>query len=751
MKFHFVFIILLTVNVMFAQPGKDGAQTVSGNNVLNKYSPVTSNINAGSSSISVLAQSNSLGLCPGDLIMVYQAQGATISSTNNIGYGAITAYNNAGLYEFVYVQSVNANVITTASNLLNNYTVGGMTQVIKVPQYTTLTVNAGANVISKAWKDTIVSSVIYRMGGIVCIHAANIINNGTIHTNGAGFRGGQLDMINQSQYTNNITGYVSNINYYGGEKGEGIAGYQPEYDLLGGRYGRGAPANGGGGGNAWNSGGGGGANANNNNAWTGQGIMIVDAFNPLAAWQLDPGYVANANSLTNSSGGGRGGYSNSYQNQNATVTPLGDPLWWLDNRHEVGGLGGRPLTNINYTNRIYMGGGGGAGDENDGNSSNGGSGGGIIYLIATNAISGTGIISSNGSNGGNTVGNGYDGPSGAGAGGSIVILSTVISSNQNIQANGGDGGNQFILNSEAEGPGGGGGGGFVALSTPAVIASVTGGINGNTNSSSLTEFPSNGATTGAAGQTVPANNSFISFNASAILNASSNAPICAGNVLNLSAGTINGAVYSWMGPNSYSAGQQNPSIVNAQQNMSGAYIVSASLPGCMAITNTVNVIVNPGVNLSVTSSTLICQGQGAVLSASGASNYLWSNGSTSSSISVSPASSTNYTVTGSSAGCGSASAIITVQVSDCTGIDEQNEKENLVNIYPVPASGNITVELSTNNVFDLVVYNTVGQVILNQKNNQGRAVIDSKNYSPGLYFAVISVNSASILKRIIIE
>jgi hypothetical protein len=47
---------------------------------------------------------------------------------------------------------------------------------------------------------------------------------------------------------------------------------------LGGRYGRGAPANGGGGGNSHNAGGGGGANGNNNNGntWHGQGVMSGD-------------------------------------------------------------------------------------------------------------------------------------------------------------------------------------------------------------------------------------------------------------------------------------------------------------------------------------------------------------------------------------------------------------------------------------------------------------------------------------------
>ena len=67
-----------------------------------------------------------------------------------------------------------------------------------------------------------------------------------------------------------------------------------------------------------------------------------------------------------------------------------------------------------------------------------------------------------------------------------------------ITANGGTGGNQLITSDENEGPGGGGGGGHIrSTGTPTV--SVTGGNNGTTTSTAVTEFISNGATRGATG------------------------------------------------------------------------------------------------------------------------------------------------------------------------------------------------------------------------------------------------------------
>jgi hypothetical protein len=673
-------LCLFIITKTYSQPGKNGAYTATANTILNKYSPVVSNIAAGSTNITVVAQAALLGLCPGDLIMIYQAQGATISTINAIGYGAVSLFNNAGLYEYVYVKSVSGNIITTASALVNNYTSSGKTQVIKVPQYTSLTINAAVLINAKSWKDTIVSTVRYRFGGIVAIHASTINNNGTINANASGFRGGQLDVVNQAAYTNSVSNYVSNLNHLGGEKGEGIAGYQPEYDLLGGRYGRGAPANGGGGGNSWNAGGGGGANANNGNAWTGQGVMIANSTNPLAAWQLDPGYVANSNALTTSSGGGRGGYSVGYINNNALVTGPNDPAWGLDDRSEVGGLGGRPLTNINYTNRIYMGGGGGAGDENDGTSNNGGNGGGLVFLIATTSISGNGTISSNGANGGSTFGWGVDAPSGAGAGGSIVLLSPSISLTQNISAKGGNGGDQTSGNAEFEGPGGGGGGGFVALTSSAVIPNVSGGNNGNTNSTSLTEFPANGATAGSNGLSVIATYDFISYDASSILNASVNTPVCSGSNINLTASSIIGATYNWTGPNTFVSTQQNTVIVNAQSSASGIYTVAATVSGCSAITNTVNVF-----------------------------------------------------------------------VSDCTGLIENNSLAEIISLYPNPSSGNVTIELKEQLVFDLIIYNAIGQVVFTQNNNVNSISVGLVNKSSGIYHAVISVGNNKVSKRIIIE
>ncbi len=678
MKKYFCFFIFFNICFgCFAQPGKNGALTVSApNQILNQYIPVSVNIAAGSSVVTI-ANSSLFSICPGDLIMIYQAQGASMDITNTASYGNITNYNSAGLYEFKYVQSVSGNNVTTQTTFTNSYAAAGRVQLVKVPQYTNLTINAGASIVPKPWKDTIIAATPYRFGGLVVLHSTNIVNNGTITATSSGFRGGALFFsvgLNMG-----FTAFRSTFNNQGGEKGESIFGYQIDYDgPNGGRYCLGAPANAGGGGNGHNAGGGGGANGNNGNAWSGQGIMIVNATNLLSAWALSAGYAANGNALTNSSGGGHGGYSYGDANANATVQGPANPAWVGDTRREVGGIGGRPLTNINSETRIYFGGGGGSAHADNNATPAATNGGGIVYLIATGAISGTGNILSNSTNVGNSSGCNCDGLSGAGAGGSIVIKTGAIPVTQVVTANGGNGGNQMFPvapsnPNESEGPGGGGGGGFVAISTGAVIPQVNGGLNGSSLSNAVAnEMTFNGSTQGAIGQIAPVSTAFVAFIPIVPpAAAGTTMAVCAGSVLNLTT-TAGASIYSWVGPNSFTSAIQNPTILNVTTLANGIYTVTQNFSGCLppaAFTTTVTVNPSPTITLS---NTVICSGQTINLNptVNTATSFTWAGPNSFSAVTSSvsipnalPNASGAYTLMGSNVGGCISTAIANVTVT----------------------------------------------------------------------------------------
>ena len=490
------FLIFFLTNFFFAkeilaQFGKNGVQTISTPSaIINQYATLQSNAMAGSTAITltnIADLNNPTPLQVGDLLLIIQMQGASIDNTNTINYGNILSYNGAGNYEFAYVVGIVGNTITLSCPLQQSYTTTGRTQIIRVPQYQQLTIQAGASVTASAWNGT--------RGGIVAIYAETLLLNGQINASALGFRGGVLDNAS----ANNQTNYRSTAANAGAEKGESIAGFQTEYNALGGRFGRGAPANGGGGGNGNNGGGGGGANGGSPANWfRGAGVMCSSCTGS-AAWALDPDYIDNSNTLTNSTGGGRGGYTTSTSNQNALTTAPGNAAWASDNRRPHGGLGGRPLAS-NPENRVFLGGGGGAGDQNNNAGGRGGNGGGIVFIIA-NAIQGTGQVLANGENGENTRNTHADGAGGGGGGGSIIIKAETEVQTISLQANGGNGGNQLITSNQAQGPGGGGGGGVIAVLSPidGSLKSMNGGNNGTTTSAALTEFPANGATSGNIG------------------------------------------------------------------------------------------------------------------------------------------------------------------------------------------------------------------------------------------------------------
>lgn len=531
---------------LWAQSGEDGDVTLnSGTNiVINAYTtatawnPTTGVLTVASVSALELPAASGVAaanrpLAANDLLLVYQAQGATITTTDAVSYGNISSYGSAGLYRFVRVASISGSNITVQdtgaacdlTNLFSGFNFSppsgvGAPQVIRVPQYRNLTIT-GTNTRVRAtpWNGSI--------GGVVAIHvgrtASSPVTDGTLTINSPasidvtsqGFRGG-VDP-NVSGTDDGAVTFRTTSTGVGGGKGESIAGSETRYNAIDGAYGRGAPANGGGGGNGHNGGGGGGGNGGFDESssaiqggWVfdepslslpdkhGCGVPNRSTTDYLNAFNLESN--SNATSVpdgagNNCRGGGRGGYTWSDSlTPNPTTTGPGNSAWGGNNRRQVGGLGGRPLDRTPGTEtipRFYFGGGGGAGDANNNggtgfgwngtgcgpatNFINGTAGGGLVFLIVNRIAGSGGAIRANANQAPNSCGVSGEGVAGAGAGGTIVLDAhqVVSGTTLTLQANGGAGGIQtHAANNEAEGGGGGGGGGVIA--TSAVVQSFSG-------------------------------------------------------------------------------------------------------------------------------------------------------------------------------------------------------------------------------------------------------------------------------------
>ncbi|WP_257453728.1 adventurous gliding motility protein AgmC [Archangium lipolyticum] len=221
--------------------GRDGALVVSTSGTfINSYAPVTAALAVGNTSITIGACT---GVSPcftaGDLVMVYQT--ASLEQVPPVDLGN----SPVGRWEFARLASATGSTLELTAPLVYAYA-ANVTQVIRVPEYSNVTINSGQSITAPAWNGS--------TGGIVAFLANGSVNNsGQIAASGLGFRGGQyvIDPSGSRGCTTEDEPAPS-----GAQKGEGIGSsrFGPT------QTGRSNVANGAGGGICLKSGGGGGGN-----------------------------------------------------------------------------------------------------------------------------------------------------------------------------------------------------------------------------------------------------------------------------------------------------------------------------------------------------------------------------------------------------------------------------------------------------------------------------------------------------------
>ncbi len=182
-------------------------------------------------------------------------------------------------------------------------------------------------------------------------------------------------------------------------------------------------------------------------------------------------------------------------------------------------------------------------------------------------------------------------------------------------------------------------------------------------------------------------------------------------------------------------------------------VIGTSTTGCVsANTATSSITVNALPILSAsTNNTLICTGQTANLTASGATSYTWNTTATTSVITVSPTVTTIYTLTGTDANGCTANTSITQNVSLCTGIGSTplSLGEGLgVRLFPNPTQGAFTIQLNSDS--KIIITNALGQEFLNKDFNEGLHNI-TLNEATGIYFVKIITGNIQTTKRLVIS
>ncbi|MGB0386289.1 MAG: FG-GAP repeat protein [Ardenticatenaceae bacterium] len=282
MKLRIFLLLVLSIawlameSLSISSAASDGELTVSSSDtIVNDYAYLTGNEAAGDN---VLAVNDASAFSAGDEILISQMQ--------------ITDGGAVGEYELAEITSINGNEVTLSSNLQHSYYSGSfdsenatVAQVVRVPEYTTVTIDSGASITAKAWDGY--------SGGIIAFKAeSTVTNNGSINANAKGYRGGdKLPNQDMASPGESYTGISIAVDQTTANDGGGGFGSQTTYA---------------GGGNGAHGGGGGGHQT------TGQDGELSDG-SPVTAPEGGISYSdASSEMLTFGSGGGAGGID-SYQ------------------------------------------------------------------------------------------------------------------------------------------------------------------------------------------------------------------------------------------------------------------------------------------------------------------------------------------------------------------------------------------------------------------------------------------------------
>ncbi|MDP1800393.1 MAG: SBBP repeat-containing protein [Bacteroidota bacterium] len=170
--------------------------------------------------------------------------------------------------------------------------------------------------------------------------------------------------------------------------------------------------------------------------------------------------------------------------------------------------------------------------------------------------------------------------------------------------------------------------------------------------------------------------------------------------------------------------------------ITGSNVLQWSISNGICPPSTSTVLINSGSTptLSITGgSPVICQGTTITFTANGANTYSWNTGATTSIITVTPSTTSTYTVTGMNGPC-SSNAVITQTVSLCTGADQYKNTGYEITIYPNPTSGILNLELESNLSPDnltIEIVSLLGQKIIERHFEK---TLDLKTFKNGIYF-----------------
>ncbi len=159
-----------------------------------------------------------------------------------------------------------------------------------------------------------------------------------------------------------------------------------------------------------------------------------------------------------------------------------------------------------------------------------------------------------------------------------------------------------------------------------------------------------------------------------------------------------------------------------------------------------NVSVAPLPNIGIQSSaSLICVGQSAVLTPSGAVSYSISGGN----FTISPTVTTSYTIQATAASSCSNSVVYTQNVSACTSLQSTSQNLERIKVYPNPVQTFLNIEVNATTSATLEIINPLGQVIQRISLEESLYQLNMAELESGLYLLKINQSNEQRIIKVI--
>lgn len=226
--------------------------------------------------------------------------------------------------------------------------------------------------------------------------------------------------------------------------------------------------------------------------------------------------------------------------------------------------------------------------------------------------------------------------------------------------------------------------------------------------------------------------------------------LCSSNGPIISVPFASGLNYQWSNNGTPIVGAiSNTVMATATGNYSVA-ITGGTNCSVSSLSQSVSVIPAPSITVA-TSGSVICNGQTATLTASGALTYSWTNGPNAASYTVSPTTNTTYTVAATGVNSCTNTTTFLQNVSLCTNLNEVSQLSE-IDLFPNPTNSEVNMEFTDLGKKTIEIWDLLGKKIYSTTVYESPSLkINVSSFNKGIYTIVIKGDAITVTKKLIVE